>query len=113
MLLDEELLRAGIDGRSQVAGYEDVASALSMASAVERGVADVGVGAERVARQVEGVTFVPLREEFLDVALSLAPTARKASEAVGSLTKTRAFRSEVAAITGYDVTQMGRVLLER
>lgn len=49
----------------------------------------------------------------LDVALSLAPTARKASEAVGSLTKTRAFRSEVAAITGYDVTQMGRVLLER
>ena len=47
------------------------------------------------------------------MALSLAPTARKASEAVGSLTKTRAFRSEVAAITGYDVTQMGRVLLER
>lgn len=49
----------------------------------------------------------------LDVALSLAPTARKASEAVGSLTKTCAFRSEDAAITGYDVTQMGRVLLER
>lgn len=47
------------------------------------------------------------------MALSLAPTARKAPEAVGSLTKTRAFRTEVAAITGYDVTQMGRVLLER
>ena len=114
VLLDEELLRAGIDGPRDVAGYDDVAAtALVAAAAVERGSADVGVGAERVARQVEGVDFVPLREERLDVALSLAPRARQASEAVLRLTRTRTFRAEVAAITGYDVREMGRVVLDR
>ena len=72
-------------------------------------VGDVGLDG-RIA-EVDGDDAV--HGTVLDVALSLAPTAHKASEAVGSLTKTRAFRSEVAAITGYDVTQMGRVLLER
>lgn len=73
----------------------------------------VGDGAHDVASVGQCQAHVTVHGTVLDVALSLAPTARKASEAVGSLTKTRAFRSEVAAITGYDVTQMGRVLLER
>lgn len=102
------------DLSARVNGYDTIAtSALAMASYVERGVADAGVGPERVARQVEGVDFVPLQLEALDVALSLDPAARPASDAVTGLTRTRAFREEVAAITGYDVRTMGRVLLER
>ena len=98
----------------RVNGYDTIAtSALAMASYVERGVADAGVGPERVARQVEGVDFVPLQLEALDVALSLDPATRPASDAVTGLTRTRAFREEVAAVTGYDVRTMSRVLLER
>lgn len=114
VLLDEELRAVGIDPFSQVAGYDEVAtSALSMASHVERGAADAGVGAERVARQVDGVEFVPMRLECLDLALSLAPMSREAAEAASRLVKTRAFREELAAIGGYDVSETGRVLFER
>lgn len=97
---------------TRVRGYDDVASsALSMASYVERGAADVGVGAERVARQVGGVDFVPLQRERLDVALSMRPTAREASEAVLRLLRTRAVREEIAALTGCDASRAGTILL--
>lgn len=114
VLLDEELCALGADAPEQVAGYADVAtSGLSMASYVERGAADAGVGAERVARQVEGVDFVPMRREQLDAVLSMRRSARAVSETLARLVRTRALREEVSAITGYDVSEMGRVLLER
>lgn len=114
VLLDEEVRALGADASEQIAGYANVAtSGLSMASYVERGAADAGVGAERVARQVEGVDFIPMRREQLDVALALRGPARAVSETLARLVRTRALREEVSAITGYDISEMGRVLFER
>ena len=46
-----------------------------MASFVARGAADAGIGVERSFRQVEGVDFLPLQDEWLDIVLAKVPGA--------------------------------------
>lgn len=113
ILLDEALSSLGAD-RSKLAGYDREAnSALSMASFVARGAADVGIGAERVFHQVEGVDFLPLQDEWLDIALAKGPGAERVAGTVAKLVRTRPFREEIATIVGYDVSRMGEVVYER
>lgn len=113
ILLDEQLIRLGAD-RSRLEGYEREAnSALSMASFVARGAADVGIGAERVFHQVEGVDFLPLQDEWLDIVLAKRPGCERAVDAIAKLTRTRPFREEIGSIVGYDASRMGEVVFER
>ena len=67
VLLDENLKRLGTL-RQQIRGYgNENQSHLTVASAVGRGDADVAVGNEKVARQVENVDFIPLKKERYDL----------------------------------------------
>ncbi len=51
------------------AGYDrEVSTALTAASLVARGAADVCIGSDRVFHQVEGVDFLPPQDEWLDIA---------------------------------------------
>lgn len=112
ILLDEQLARLGAD-RVRIEGYErEATSALSMASFVARGGADAGIGAERVFHQVEGVDFLPLQDEWLDIVLAKLPGAERIVEAVAKLTRSRPFREEVGALVGYDASRMGEVVYE-
>ena len=66
VLLDENLNLLGLYG-SQIKGYDNEnQSHLTVASAVGRGDADVAVGNEKIARQVENVDFIPLKKERYD-----------------------------------------------
>ncbi|RDC06394.1 substrate-binding domain-containing protein [Eggerthella lenta] len=113
ILLDEQLARRGVSGAA-IEGYEREAnSALSMASFVARGAADVGIGAERVFHQVEGVGFLPLQDEWLDIVLAKRPGCERAVDAIAKLARTRPFREEVGSIVGYDASRMGEVVFER
>lgn len=68
MLFDEKMREHGLNARA-VNGYDrEVSSALTAASLVARGAADVCIGSERVFHQVEGVDFLPLQDEWLDIA---------------------------------------------
>ena len=61
VLLDEHLRLLNIYG-SSIKGYDkETESHLTIASTVSRGMADVGVGIEKIASQVEGVDFIPLQ----------------------------------------------------
>ena len=112
ILLDEQLARLGAD-RVRIEGYErEATSALSMASFVARGGADAGIGAERVFHQVEGVDFLPLQDEWLDIVLAKLPGSERIVEAVAKLTRSRPFREEVGALVGYDASHMGEVVYE-
>ena len=112
ILLDEQLVRLGAD-RVRIEGYErEATSALSMASFVARGGADAGIGAERVFHQVEGVDFLPLQDEWLDIVLAKLPGSERIVEAVAKLTRSRPFREEVGALVGYDASRMGEVVYE-
>lgn len=113
ILLDEQLACLGVS-RARVKGYDREAnSALSMASFVARGAADVGIGTERVFHQVEGVDFLPLQDEWLDIALAKRPACERAVKMVSNLTRTRPFREEIGSIVGYDASRMGEVVFER
>lgn len=112
ILLDEQLVRLGAD-RVRIEGYErEATSALSMASFVARGGADAGIGAERVFHQVEGVDFLPLQDEWLDIVLAKLPGSERIVEAVVKLTRSRPFREEVGALVGYDASRMGELVYE-
>lgn len=113
ILLDEQLARRGVSGAA-IEGYgREANSALSMASFVARGAADAGIGAERVFRQVEGVDFLPLQDEWLDIVLAKRPGCERAADAIAKLARTRPFREEIGSIVGYDASRMGEVVFER
>ena len=115
ILLDEQLSRRGVDAakRAKLEGYaREAQSGLAMASFVARGAADAGIGVERTFHQVEGVDFLPLQDEWLDVVLPKLPGYERVVEAVTSLTRTRPFREEIGNIVGYDASHMGEVVYE-
>ena len=63
VLLDEQLRFMGIN-RLDIKGYENVEkSHTAVAIAVARDMADVGMGNQKAAMQVEGIEFIPLQKE--------------------------------------------------
>ncbi len=115
ILLDEQLVKRGVgaERRASLAGYaREAQSGLAMASFVARGAADAGIGVERTFRQVEGVDFLPLQDEWLDIVLVKLPGCERVVEAVTHLCRTRPFREEIGNIVGYDASHMGEVVYE-
>lgn len=113
ILLDEMLIQMNAN-RTQIAGYDrEATSALSMASFVARGAADAGIGAERVFHQVEGVDFLPLQDEWLDIVLLQRLGCERVIDAITHLVRTRPFREEVGSIVGYDAAHMGEIVFEQ
>lgn len=113
ILLDEKLIELGAHG-GEIEGYDrEFPSALTMASLVARGGADAGIGTERVFHQVEGVDFLPLQDEWLDIVLMGDASTSRVAQAIMRLARTRSFRAEMAAIAGYDTSHMGEVVYEQ
>jgi putative molybdopterin biosynthesis protein len=109
LLLDQRLRAAGFVG-SQVNGYDrTAASHLHVARLVSEGQADAGVGI-RSAAQSYGLDFIPLQSARYDLVvpkayLSSHPSLNHLFDTLAS----RPFRSEIAAIGGYDTTDTGKV----
>lgn len=109
LLLDQRLRAAGFVG-SQVKGYDrTAASHLHIARLVAEGQADVGVGI-RSAAQSYGLEFIPLQSARYDLVvpkayLSSHPSLNHLFETLAS----QSFRSEIAAIGGYDTTDTGKL----
>ena len=109
LLLDQRLRAAGLVG-SQVKGYErTAASHLHVARLVAEGQADVG-GGIRSAAQSYGLDFIPLQSARYDLVvpkayLSSHPSLNHLFDTLAS----RPFRSEIAAIGGYDTTDTGKL----
>lgn len=109
LLLDRQLAVAGLRP-SQVHGYQQLASShLEVARAIAEGRADAGIGARSAARLL-GLEFIPLQEERYDLVM---PTAYLSSHrGLSVLLDTivsNPFRSEIAALGGYDTSETGKV----
>ncbi|WP_127483547.1 helix-turn-helix transcriptional regulator [Paenibacillus ehimensis] len=112
VLLDEQLRLHGIAPES-VAGYAaEESSHMGVAGKVATGEADVGVGIEKAASIVGGVDFVPLIRERYDLVMLKKPENREWIEAVRRILQSDAFLGELRSISGYDLTETGKVLLE-
>ncbi|ULA62929.1 MAG: Putative Transcriptional regulator ModE [Nitrospira sp.] len=109
LLLDQRLRSAGLAG-SQVKGYDrTAASHLHVARLVAEGQADAGLGI-RSAAQSYGLEFIPLQSARYDLVvpksyLSSHPSLTHLFDTLAS----RPFRSEIAAIGGYDTTDTGKL----
>lgn len=115
LLLDQRLADAGIKG-TQVRGYRHVVpSHFAVARAVVDGLADVGIGVGAAATAF-GLDFIALQAERYD--LVVPSTYLKSHPSVQTFLDTivsRAFRTEVEALGGYDTKETGtvRALIDR
>lgn len=112
VLLDEHLRLLGIYG-SSINGYNrETQSHLTVASTVARGGADVAVGNEKIASQVDGIDFIPLQEERYDLVVRKEDMGTPPIQAMLSILNSDEFRIEFQDIGGYDISEMGTIIAE-
>ncbi len=109
MLLDYHLQRLGIR-TEQVQGYEqEEYTHLAVAAAVASGRADCGLGVTAAAQALE-LDFVPLFHERYDLVIPEEYAQDELLKPIFDLMQDAAFRREVSAMPGYDVSVMGKVI---
>ncbi|NTV90021.1 MAG: helix-turn-helix transcriptional regulator [Clostridiales bacterium] len=112
VLLDENLKLLGIYG-SSIKGYnKETSSHLAVASAISRGDADVAVGNEKIARQVDNIEFIPLKKERYDLVLRKEDLNTTEIQTMLKIVRSSAFKNEFGNIGGYDTGNMGEVVAE-
>lgn len=112
VILDEHLRNLNIDGRA-IKGYEnEEMSHIAVASAVARGMADVGLGTEKAALQVQEIEFVPLTKERYDLVCYKHDLEKSNFQTMLAILRSAEFKDEVAGMGGYDTSRMGEIIAE-
>lgn len=112
VLLDENLKLLGLYG-SQIKGYDDEnQSHLAVASAIGRGDADVAVGNEKIARQVENIDFIPMKKERYDFVVRKEQFDTPEVTTMLNILRSEKFQNEFKSIGGYDIRDMGNIIAE-
>lgn len=111
VLVDEQLRIHGLD-RGAIQGYEnEETSHFAVAAKVASGEADVGVGSMKAASVVAGVEFIPLIKERYDLVLLDQPENTVLIQTVLDILRSDAFRHELSMISGYDLSETGKIML--
>ncbi len=112
VLLDENLNLLDIDANS-IKGYNnEISSHLAVASAISSGKADVAVGTEKIARQVDNIEFIPIKKERYDIVIRKEDLHTKEIEMLLKIIRSDAFKNEFELIGGYDTSDMGKIAAE-
>lgn len=111
VLLDEQLRIHNIPVK-EIEGYtNEETNHLSVASAVNSGLADTGVGIEKAAKIV-GIDFIPLITERLDLVILKTPENEPLIANIKEILASPSFQSEINSLSDYDTSQMGSVIYE-
>ncbi|MBV4415469.1 helix-turn-helix transcriptional regulator [Clostridium tyrobutyricum] len=112
VLLDEHLRLLGICGES-IKGYDcETQSHLTVASTVGRGGADVAVGNEKIASQVNNIDFIPLQKERYDLVVKKKNMNTAPIQSIFEILRSDEFRIQFQGIGGYDTKGMGTIIAE-
>ena len=112
VLIDEQFRVLGIN-RQMVKGYESLEfSHLAVASAVSRGIVDVGVGNEKASMQVRDIDFIPLRRERYELVIKKEDINRTPFQVVLEILKSSAFKTELQGLGDYDLSETGKIVAE-
>lgn len=112
VLLDEQLRLHGIKS-GELIGYDSVqTNHLSVAAQIASGEADVGVGIEKAAAIVGQIDFIPLIQERYDLVMLKSPDNEAWIGSLMNILQSDAFKQELRAIAGYDLTLTGHVIYE-
>lgn len=109
LLLDYSLKEAGLEPGS-VSGYErEMFTHTAVAAAVAGGTADAGLGVLAAARAL-GLEFIPVASERYDLLVLRSFVGTEGYEALTRVLADRAYRDEVEALGGYDLSASGQVV---
>jgi putative molybdopterin biosynthesis protein len=112
VLLDENLKLLGISG-SAIKGYEAQGQThLAVASSVSSGKSDVAVGIEKIARQVDNIDFIPMKNERYDLIIKKEHIELPEIQIMMNIINTCAFKKEFGNIGGYNTSEMGKIIAE-
>jgi len=112
VLLDENLKLLEIAG-SSIKGYATEGQThLAVASSVSGGEADVAVGIEKIARQVDNIDFIPLKKERYDLVVKKEHIDSHEIKTMMNIINSASFKQEFANIGGYDTSGMGKIIAE-
>jgi putative molybdopterin biosynthesis protein len=100
VLLDYELTRRGLSWQGVMGYGREVFTHLAVASMVETGAADVGLGILAAAR-ARGLDFVPLAEERYDLAVRADVWGSSSGQALRRALESERFRGELELLGGY------------
>jgi putative molybdopterin biosynthesis protein len=109
VLLDYHLNLLGID-KGSIQGYnQEEYTHLTVAAAVASGRSDCGLGIAAAAQALD-LDFIPLFEERYDLIMTKEHYQSPLLEPLLELLHDELFRQTVAALPGYDVSEMGKVV---
>lgn len=112
VLLDESLRVLNLD-YGDIIGYDhEESSHYAVASCVARSEADVGVGIEKVAMQVQDIQFIPLQQERYDLVIRKEDAEKLPFAVLLAVLRSNEFHKEIAGIGGYDVSNTGKIMAE-
>ena len=110
VLLDYQLRRLGISS-DEIRGYSNEEyTHLSVAAAVASERADCGLGIEAAA-QALGLDFVPMYQERYDLIIPQSYYESRLLNPLLDLLLDQGFKNTVSGLPGYNVDQMGQVIL--
>lgn len=109
ILLDGKLHALNIS--NNINGYEnEETSHLSVASCVARGNADVGIGNEKVSKQVDNIDFIPLQKERYDLVIKNSDLNNPVYKSIVDILSSKEFKNELEGLGGYDLKDTGKIV---
>ncbi|HCQ5857477.1 TPA: helix-turn-helix transcriptional regulator [Clostridioides difficile] len=110
VLLDGKLRLLNFNGK-HIKGYDnEELSHLGVASTVSRGIADVGLGNEKAALQVNNIDFIPLHKERYDLVIKKEDLQNPVYQTIINIINSPEFKAELQGIGGYDLTDTGKTI---
>lgn len=112
VLLDGKLRLLNFNG-NHIKGYDnEELSHLGVASTVSRGIADVGLGNEKAALQVNNIDFIPLHKERYDLVIKKEDLQNPVYQTIINIINSAEFKAELQGLGGYDLTDTGKTITE-
>mgnify|MGYP001040394666 FL=1 len=110
VLLDGKLRLLNFNGK-HIKGYDnEELSHLGVASTVSRGIADVGLGNEKAALQVNNNDFIPLHKERYDLVIKKEDLQNPVYQTIINIINSPEFKAELQGLGGYDLTDTGKTI---
>ena len=81
-----------------------------MASCVARGDADVGIGNEKVSKQVDNIDFIPLQKERYDLVIKSSDLNNPVYKSILDILSSKEFKNELEGLGGYDLKDTGKIV---
>ncbi|MFL7867343.1 MAG: substrate-binding domain-containing protein, partial [Anaerolineales bacterium] len=111
VLLDYQLNLLGIAPDSIIGYNQEEYTHLGVAAAIASGRADCGLGIAAAAKALE-LDFIPLYQERYDLVIPKEYAESDLLAPLFSVLENEEFRAAVSALPGYDVSVMGKLILE-